>query len=113
MPASIVPALLDLFSDTVTLERAGTPNTFGEVTYSAAVSPSPRARIVEKTMQIRNLSGQRVKSSQHIILAGVYNVTILDRITLPDRYPLRTPKIVGTKISTDENGPHHETVYFA
>lgn len=113
MPNEIVTALLDLFPDTVRLRNRAATSGFGNESWAAFVSPNPRARIVGKKMNIEGPNGQVIKSSMHVILAGVFDVTVLTEITLPARFLPRIPKIVAVRYSTDENGPHHETVYFA
>lgn len=113
MPASLIPALLDMFTDDIGLRYPASVDAFGEPGGMTSVSPSPKGRIVDQTMQVRGAAGKMVKSSQHVVLAGVFGVQVTWEITLPDRYPIRQPAILGTKISMDENGPHHETVYLA
>jgi hypothetical protein len=114
MPAPIVGDLLDLFPDEIVLEHAPAPDNWGDFSSSGytTVSPNPRARIVDQVVMVKGPNNVEVKSTQHVVLAGVFNVKIDSRITLPSRFEVRQPKIVAYKQPTDENGPHHEKVFF-
>lgn len=113
MPKEIVTDLLDMFPDKVVLERRGATDGFGEESGWAVIDSAVKARIADKTMNVRNSTNQVVASKQHVILAGVFELTELDRVTLPARFSVRQPQIVAVETTTDENGPHHETVYFS
>jgi len=113
VPAPIVPDLLDLFPDVVVIEHRLTTAGFGVETYASGVDVvSAPARIVGQVTEVRGPDGQLVRSTQHAVLAGVFDITVLDRFTLPSRFPIVRPRAVAIRLSTDENGPHHETVYF-
>ena len=109
MPASIVPALLSLFPHTVTVTAPGTTNGIGEVTPGASFPV--RAQVSGKTQKVK-IEGKVIKSTVQMIVAGVYGLTVAHTYLLPTSFSPRSPKAQAVHAETDENGIHHEMVYF-
>lgn len=103
--------LTELFPDTLRAEpRVSTSGGLGAHTYGAAVLLP--ARISEKTHVVRGFDGQDKVSHVYARLCGYYGVTPEHRFTLPARFSPSVVKAVAVECYTDDNGPHHETVYF-
>lgn len=112
MPNEIVTDLLDMFADTVIYEPRLTTDGKGKATYDVANPVTIRAMVYGKVMQVRDPNGHVVKSTVQAILAGHNNVSVLGRFTLPARFAPTQPKALAVDKFSDENGAHHETVYF-
>lgn len=110
MPQPIIPDLLDLFPDTVTLEE---PTGFDKRGVPSAYGPARTvpARILGQIRRVTGMDGVEKVSSMQILLGGAFGVSPKVKITLPSRYVPRTPTVISVRPSTDENGPHHERVY--
>lgn len=122
MAAPLIPSLLDLFPETVTIEPCATEDAIGGRSYGAAVTVA--CRITQRVRQVRAETGEERVSTVQLLLAGDYGqtVTTKSRYTLPARFApsaadvadvtLRQPVAVAVGYATDENGPHHQRVYF-
>ena len=110
MADPIVDDLADLFTDTVTVEPVVGADGFGDTTYGPGVTRA--ARVSGKIMTVRDQGGQETVSTVQVTLAGAFGVTVKDRFTLPARFVPTQPLPIAVKEASDENGPHHETVYF-
>lgn len=106
----IVDDLEDMFPDTVVMETLSSGDRYGAKTASTSVSIS--AYVSGRETKVRDNQGQMRTSSVHATLAGCYGATPDHRFTLPDRFNPRQPVVLAVMRSTDEDGPHHETVYF-
>ncbi len=111
MPGSIVAELADMFADTMGWRAWLSEDVMGDPTYeedttNLAVKLSGRIRIV------RDTSGQEHVSTVQATIAGVYGVKVADEFTLPADYDPRQPTAIAVKPVRDENGPHHEVVFF-
>ncbi len=106
----IVDDLADMFPDTVVMETLGTGDRYGAKTVTASVSI--KAYVSGRETKVRDAQGQMRSSSVHATLAGCYGATPNHQFTLPDRFNPRSPAVIAVMKSTDEDGPHHETVYF-
>ena len=111
MPAPILPELLDLFPDSVTIEEPtgfttrGVPLGYGAVrTY--------RARVLGNIQKVMAPDGTEKVSKLTVLIGGTPGVSIYARVTLPARFVPRQPKVISAHVGTDENGVHHERVYF-
>jgi len=107
---SIVNDLLDLFADTVIIEPWTGSDGMGASSYGAAVSYS--ARVKGQNKLVKDPSGKEQISTVNIVLAGTPGVTLKDRFTLPVRFTPQQPPAIALDNSADENGAHHERVYF-
>ena len=120
MPDSLIADLSDLFADTITIEPYLTEDRFGKPTYGSSFEC--RAKVSGRTKTAIDTDGNERISNCQAVLAGAFGVTPQDRYTLPERFSLnpqenniedRQPRAIAVDQETDENGPHHETVYFA
>jgi hypothetical protein len=117
----ITSDLLALFPDTVTVEPYLSEDRFGKASYGAAFDCP--ARVIGRTRMTMDTDGQERSSNVQAVLAGSFGVTPQDRYTLPERFSInpldtsdithRQPTAIAVDKETDENGPHHETVYFS
>lgn len=110
MPAPIVPDLLDMFPDTVVQEAYVSQTGKGAESYGTPVNRA--AHVSQRVQIVKDPSGQERVSRVMAILAGAFGSTPQDRYTLPARFNPNKPKAIAVSHHTDENGPHHEVVYF-
>jgi len=97
---------LEWFNQTVTIEPFTGVNTYGEPQYGDSVQYS--AFVQRKTKLVRDRMGQEVVSSAQVYLDGSVDVSIQDRITLPDG---SQPVILSIEALPDETGSiHHKVV---
>lgn len=109
----IVNDLLDMMPDTIQVEsHPGTWDGMGATVGNYGDPVSYPCRIIGTTTMIRDVDGRERTSSVHAIIGGYYAITIHDRFTLPSRFLQRSPKVLSVATHTDENGTHHQTVYF-
>ena len=107
---AIVDDMLDMFPDTVLVQTPGTPDGFGADTPGTAVPRS--AHVYDRIRQVVGQDGQMRQSSVTAVFAGAFDLTVNHVYTLPVRFVPRQPKALVVAKRTDENGAHHETVYF-
>lgn len=117
MAEPITGELLDLFPDVVGWERAkrnvdGSVNEdrYGVRQYEAPVSL--QARVTGRVQIVRGADGQETVSSVQATFPGAFGTSTEDRYTLPARFVPRVGQALSVMHATDENGPHHERVYF-
>lgn len=111
MPAPILPELLDLFPDIVTIEEPVAFTTRGVPTgYGPA--RSYRARVLGNIQKVMGADGQEKVSRLTVLVGGTPAVTIHARVTLPARFVPQQPTVISTHTATDENGVHHVRVFF-
>jgi hypothetical protein len=106
---AIVDDLLDLMPDEIVvtpLTRTGS----GKETAGTPV-PFP-AHVSGRIQLVKDPDGKIVKSSVQAIVAAT-GLSLTSRFTLPARFTPREPLALAIDRATDENGAHHETVYFA
>lgn len=108
---SIVRDLRDLFPDTVVWEKTLETDRYGKIT-SKAAAKSLRCRVAGKRTDVKRPGGEVVISDVKCVIAGVYGVSVEDTFTLPSRFKPQAPPAIMVHQGTDENGAHHETVYF-
>ena len=102
-------ALLPLFTDSVNIEPFLSVD-FNKVrTYGPAVSH--KAHIVAHIEEVLRPTGDLVKSTHRVVLTKRTAVSVHDRITIPARFSILNPEIMAVQEWTDENGPHHTTVF--
>lgn len=106
----IIDDLADLFPDTVVMTTMGAGDRYGAKTPGTAVSIP--AYVSGKETIVRDATGQQRTSSVHAVLAGTFGATPDHKFTLPDRFNPREPAVIAVMRSSDEDGAHHETVYF-
>lgn len=119
---SLTDELLELASDTVTVEPS-----MGADEYGTALPFGPpvsyRVRIVGRSKITLDQDGVEKISGAQIIFFGEFGLTANDRYTLPLRFSAnpsdatdlaaRQPKALSVDRESDENGAHHTTVYFS
>lgn len=111
MADPITEELLELCPDEVLVEAPpstdgfGDPGTYGRVR-------RVRARVRGQIRNVRDEGGDLVVSSVHATLMEPVGATVRHRYTLPDRFAPTQPKPIAVSPATDENGAHHEVVYF-
>lgn len=110
--ASIIPDMLDMMPDTITVQP-GSLDGFGKFTDSGAPF-DVRCYISAKTKLLRSSDGREITSSAKAIMAGVNDLTVeAHRYTLPIRFNPRVDlRAITVDRPTDEDGPHHETLFF-
>jgi hypothetical protein len=106
---SIVADLADMFPDvvgwqTVTTDAYGTETLGTLVNLPAIVSGRIRTII--------GSDGIQRTSTVRVTFAGVFGVGPNDVYTLPVRFTPRQPNTLAVNYATDENGAHHEQVFF-
>lgn len=112
MPEPITTPLLDLFPDTMTVNVASAGSDAYGVPVSYGASVNYRVAIIGRTTLVRDSSGQERTSTRHAIFASAPGLRVRDKYTLPARFEPREVVAIAVKSVTDENGPHHEVVYF-
>lgn len=111
MADSIVPYLEDLMADTVSVRPATSFDELGRpVAYGT--SRDIKCKISGNNREIRDVTGTIRVSTVKVTLAGVFSVNVTDEYTLPARFVPRIMPAIMVKRVSDENGPHHEVVYF-
>ena len=109
---SIVNDLLEFFPDNVTIETFISSDGMGASAYVPGGGVVWKARVRGQHKLVRNSDGVDQMSSVNVVFAGAPNCSAKDRFTLPVRFVPQQPKAISIDSSTDENGPHHERVYF-
>lgn len=105
---NITDDLDELFSE----EMVVTPVTrdgFGKTT--SGVPFVVKVHIQDKQV-VGTVGGQTVNSSLQAIVKGSHGLTVEHRYTLPAGFNPRSPKAQAVGRRRDENGAHHETVFF-
>jgi len=110
MPPPIIPDLLDFFPDVVLVEPFLGKTTLSSSTYGTVVSHP--AKVQGRHTKVRTSDGTEQVSSVNVLFAGVFGVQVRDRFTLPTRFSPTQPTPLAVSRATDENGAHHERVYF-
>jgi hypothetical protein len=102
--------LMDMFPDTISWEKFTASDRYGKELYNPAVSL--KCRIGQGVSLVRGATGQEVTSTLRVLVPSTPGIQLKDRITFPSRYTTRRPPIITVIPPSDENGPHHETIYF-
>jgi hypothetical protein len=86
---------------------------FGKFTATTPVLNLP-CYISGKVRLVRDNTGREVVSNVKVTVGGVNNLTVrLHRYTLPARFEQKDDlRAILVKHVSDENGPHHEVVFF-
>lgn len=107
----ILNDLADMFPDTMTVTPI-TKDGFGKVIASGTAFPV-KVKLSNSEAQVMSEGVGLVTSNLQAIVLGAYNLTTdKHRYTLPSRFSPREPKPVSIGRRSDENGAHHETVFF-
>lgn len=106
---TIEPEFSELMTDTLTIERAGASNSiYGGVAYGAP--ETFQGRLVKQNNAVVGNSGDTVVSRAKFWVYGTPGIKAGDRATLEDG---SHPDILSVEQFPDEDGPHHEVVYFS
>lgn len=97
----------DLMTQTLTLEPRSAIDKYTEETYGTATSVL--CRIVGMPKMVRAADGREVVSNGHAFTSGPSGATVKHRLTLPDG---SQPVIIRVDSFPDEDGPHHDIIYF-
>jgi hypothetical protein len=88
-----------------------TYNSFGTPT-SLGTPQNLRAQVVGEHRTVFGKDGKEAVSNVHAILARPYNVNMDAIYQLPSSFAPRTPPVINIISEPDENGEHHQTIYF-
>lgn len=108
---SLIPELLDLFPDFVTIEK-GTRAQYGVFSPTGDAPVDVQARVIGRVRMVTDVGGRERVSTVQAWLAGPVGATVGDRFTLPARFEPNQPPAIAVEHWTDEDGPHHECVFF-
>mgnify|MGYP003575312675 FL=1 len=111
MAAPIIDDLADLLTTEVSFRIPSAKNERGTVTAWNATQTA-YCRVVGRTRRVMTPQGTETTSSYHIVLDGYYGITHDTEFTLPSRLVPSVVRPIAIQKSEDENGPHHERVYF-
>lgn len=109
---SLEPDLVGLLSQEVTIEPFSGEDAWGNKTYitTAPSAFTVPARVVHRRRKALNQQGIEVLSEVTIYADTTRRISVDDRLTLPDIYVPRQPRIISAKLVTDEDGPHHTVI---
>jgi hypothetical protein len=105
----ILEDLDEMFPDTITI-TGQTFDGFGEPLPTSTIVV--KAQVFGRLRQVRGASGQTIDSTVQAVIKGAFGLTVKHKYVLPPRFVPRSPKALSVNQATDENGAHHETVYF-
>ena len=109
MPKEITADLQEMFAAETVLVSGWTGQDFmGEDLYAAGVEYN--CHIEGHSRLVRDATGLERVSTVQVYLDGAYNVSVKDKVLLPERFEPRDPPIITVERMTDENGPHHEVL---
>ena len=101
------PALLDMLTETITLQAFVGQDAYGKPQYGPAVQHP--ARVAYRVTTLTNAQGQERTSTSVVYLNGDVVITVKDRLVLPDN---SAPAIQAIYSPTDPTQPgvvdHHE-----
>ena len=107
---NIIDELIDLFPHKISIEFYISSDGYGDRTYG--ILRTYTCRITSHNMTMRDSSGETVISGMTVLFPCCLGITIKDRYTLPIQFTPRNPIPIAIKRLSDENGLHHERVYF-
>ena len=118
---SLIPDLLELMPDTVGVEAPGSESETGVITGYGTLT-NRHAHVTGILQQVLGNDGQEHTSKIQATFAGAFGLTVNHRYTLPARFSTnpsdtsdtqaRQHKAIAVGHQSDENGAHHEVVYF-
>lgn len=111
MPDGILDDLDDMFPDVATM-TPGTYDKYGK--FSATGDPVELSVYISgRVREVTDLSGNKRISTIKMTIKGTPGATVRHSYMLPERFVPRSPQPIIVKPVSDENGPHHEVVFFA
>jgi hypothetical protein len=107
----IIDDLAELFGDVIRVAPRLQIDGKGKAVYGSDVA---RACHLTKgqVIEFRGADGVYHRVSMMATFAGVFGTKVTDRFTLPSGFSPQVVPAVHVMICSDENGPHHEVVYF-
>lgn len=102
--------LAELFPDIVQVITRSAADEEGNTTVVSSVDLP--ARVIGKVRTVRDAGGNEKMSSVQALFPGVYGLTTDMEYILPIRFIPRNPRPISVGHGTDEEGAHHERVYF-
>jgi hypothetical protein len=122
MADPITDDLIDMFTDEVTVEPFLSVNQAGDVIYGPP-EVYLQVRVIGRSRMAIDSDGNEHVSNVQAMFPGPFGLTARDRYTLPLIYSSnprdssdlasRQPQAIAVDRTADENGPHHEIVYFS
>ena len=119
MASNIIPDLIEFFPDVVAWKKLLTTDSGGNNPTYAATATNLQVRISNKLVVVASAGGTEHQSMLHFICAGAVGapgvplgLDAKDEYTLPARFADRTPEAKAVTSASDENGVHHEKVFF-
>ena len=107
----ILKHLKDMFPDMIPVRRfISSSYKGGSVVYST--SKNFRAFAVGQHTMVRDINGKDVVSKAHIVFHGYFGFKLTDEFTFPPEFETTKPRAIAIQEATDENGRHHQTVFF-
>ncbi len=113
MAEQLIDDLAELMVDTLRVERLSAEDGFGAKTYGAPEDLP--CRLKGNHVIVRGFDGEEHLSTVEALMAGVFDLDAEDKYTLlPSAGTFKpvSPKAINIKVVPDENGPHHEKVFF-
>ena len=106
----IVDDLADMFADVVGVQTVSAGGGLEDPSLGTLIYRS--ARVSGQITLVRDVTGQEKVSRVMAIFAGDFGLTVDHYYTLPLRFIPANPPAIAVHSHTDENGAHHQTVYF-
>lgn len=113
MAEQLIADLAELMVDTLRVQRLAGEDGFGAKTYGP-VQNLP-CRLKGNHQIVRGVDGEEHLSTVEALMAGVFELDVEDRFTLvplSGSFNPASPVAIQVKVVPDENGPHHEKVFF-
>lgn len=103
-------ALDELLPHEIVVKHAGGRNIYGEVNVGG-VAATYRARVLYEARQLTRPTGEEVVAAGKVWVSGTVPTAIAttDIITLPDG---STPELIQVDTFPDEEGLHHQVLWF-
>ncbi len=113
MAEQLISELAELMVDTIQVERHTGSDGMGARTYAAPANF--QCRIKGGHVPVLDTDGRQQVSTVQVITAGAFGFESKDRFTLLPLGGVQTPAsppLINIKTIPDENGPHHEKLFF-
>lgn len=98
-----------LFFQTITVETWTGNDGYGAPTFGPPVAY--RGRVVAQTKRLTNAQGEEIVSNSTVYLDSRGTFSGKDRITLPEGYEPRQPRILGIAPALEATRTHHVKIY--
>lgn len=102
----IDPRFLDLMPSVLKVYKRSTRDQYGRPSF-AATAVEYQCRVMDEDRLTRTAENTDAVVAGKVIIFGVADVTLDDKIELPDG---SEPVVVAVDQHDDENGPHHTTI---